>query len=543
MHIEIQVALNFVISYLYNKLPRRRVNIFGEELEKALKDKFQGHWYPEKPFKGSAFRCLKTGDPIDAVLERAARESGVPISDILENLPHELSVWVDPGEVSYRIGEKGAVKILYSENSDNQEDNSSADGEVNKTFNPEAQCFRPIDAVNTSMNNLSLSPKTSPMAGSSPLSATSNSPTYKGSPNPMTAAGVNNVPFLQRSQAPLTFTTATFAQTKFGSTKLKTNSKRSNNTSYRMSPTEFSNYIKQRAMQQQQIHHGHGHSPNGAGGPVQPGSHFGPIGPVSPARSLSPNPLSLGLGQNGGGDPFYFPNMTIGMYPQFNNHHRNLFDATHFHGTESNGLFAPTNNGVGHGKFNNYLEPHSFYNMSGNLHMAQQHQQPQSPIAINGGGGGVIGGPGHHVIGNVKNSNENITTSGKDSAGSGNVSVTVNSNSNNNNAANITVTVTNGTTNDSTAVSPVPRDAAVTTSPNTDRQNTANAVAAVAVAAVTASAAANNSNSSSSNNSTPQESSTAASTSNAAANSKIIDGLNSFYSNATGSYQQLLVAN
>lgn len=51
MHIEVQVALNFVISYLYNKLPRRRVNIFGEELEKALKDKFQGHWYPEKPFK------------------------------------------------------------------------------------------------------------------------------------------------------------------------------------------------------------------------------------------------------------------------------------------------------------------------------------------------------------------------------------------------------------------------------------------------------------------------------------------------------------
>lgn len=53
MHIEIQVALNFVISYLYNKLPRRRVNIFGEEVEKALKHKFQGHWYPDKPFKVS----------------------------------------------------------------------------------------------------------------------------------------------------------------------------------------------------------------------------------------------------------------------------------------------------------------------------------------------------------------------------------------------------------------------------------------------------------------------------------------------------------
>lgn len=57
MHVEIQVALNFVISYLYNKLPRRRVNLFGEELEKALKDRFLGHWYPEKPFK-VGYICL-----------------------------------------------------------------------------------------------------------------------------------------------------------------------------------------------------------------------------------------------------------------------------------------------------------------------------------------------------------------------------------------------------------------------------------------------------------------------------------------------------
>lgn len=63
--------------------------------------------------QGSAYRCLKTGDPIDSVLERAAQESGVPISDILENLPSELSVWVDPGEVSFRIGEKGAVKVSF----------------------------------------------------------------------------------------------------------------------------------------------------------------------------------------------------------------------------------------------------------------------------------------------------------------------------------------------------------------------------------------------------------------------------------------------
>lgn len=257
MHLEVQVALNFVISYLYNKLPRRRVNIFGEELEKALKDKFQGHWYPDKPFKGSAFRCLKTGDPIDKVLERAARESGVPIQDILENLPQELAVWVDPGEVSYRIGEKGAVKVLFSDKGDPQDENS-ADREVTKTFNPEAQCFRPIESVGCSLSNLSLSPKSitpfaaaaqqPPAAAVGPqlpttqasgnqqplsnslghLSSSSSAPSptslgnsYKGSPSPVPS-------FIPRTTTPLTFTTATFAQTKFGSTKLKTSSKRAN---------------------------------------------------------------------------------------------------------------------------------------------------------------------------------------------------------------------------------------------------------------------------------------------------------------------------
>ncbi|XP_055297962.1 protein Tob2-like [Sitodiplosis mosellana] len=329
MHIEVSVALNFVISYLYNKLPRRRVNIFGEELEKALKDKFQGHWYPEKPFKGSAFRCLKTGDPTDAVLERAARESGVPISDILENLPNELSVWIDPGEVSYRIGEKGTIKILISESHDrHSEDTSSADREVTKTFNPEAQCFRPIDAVSSSLSALSLSPKTSPQNspptsapspansannymknrnGSPGTSSSNNSNGGGGNANGNgngngnsngngSSNGVGNS-FLPRSHAPLTFTTASFAATKFGSTKLKTNSKRTNS---RMSPTEFSNYIKQRAIQQQSHHSHNGHNAMTPIGPTTNG-HLSSIGPVSPARSLSPNPLSVAIMNGGAG--------------------------------------------------------------------------------------------------------------------------------------------------------------------------------------------------------------------------------------------------
>ena len=46
-------------------------------------------------------RCLRITDPNDPVLQRAARESGNPVSDIIENLPADLAIWIDPGEVRW----------------------------------------------------------------------------------------------------------------------------------------------------------------------------------------------------------------------------------------------------------------------------------------------------------------------------------------------------------------------------------------------------------------------------------------------------------
>ncbi|XP_033893929.3 protein Tob1 [Acipenser ruthenus] len=224
MQLEIQVALNFIISYLYNKLPRRRVNIFGEELERQLKKKYEGHWYPDKPYKGSGFRCIHVGEKVDPVVEQAAKESGLDINDVRNNLPQDLSVWIDPFEVSYQIGEKGPVKVLYVD--DNNENASELDREIKNSFNPEAQVFMPI----------------SDPVGGSPVSS-SPSPPFGHS------AAVSPT-FMPRSNQPLTFTTATFAATKFGSTKMK-NSGRSNKVA-RTSPTNLglnvNNLLKQKAI-------------------------------------------------------------------------------------------------------------------------------------------------------------------------------------------------------------------------------------------------------------------------------------------------------
>ncbi|CAL8304676.1 unnamed protein product [Lota lota] len=203
MQLEIQVALNFIISYLYNKLPRRRVNIFGEQLERQLKNKYEGHWYPDKPFKGSGFRCIHVGEKVDPVVEQAAKESGLDLDDVRSNLPQDLSVWIDPFEVSYQIGEKGAVKVLYVD--DAGENGSELDKEIKNSFNPEAQVFMPIsDPAGASSESSSPSPPFGQSAAVSPS-------------------------FMPRSTQPLTFTTATFAATKFGSTKMKSSGRGNNN--------------------------------------------------------------------------------------------------------------------------------------------------------------------------------------------------------------------------------------------------------------------------------------------------------------------------
>nr|XP_033817602.1 protein Tob1 [Geotrypetes seraphini] len=223
MQLEIQVALNFIISYLYNKLPRRRVNIFGEELERLLKKKYEGHWYPDKPYKGSGFRCIHIGEKVDPVIEEAAKESGLDIDDVRGNLPQDLNVWIDPFEVSYQIGEKGQVKVLYVDDNNN-ESGYELDKEIKNSFNPEAQVFMPI---------------------SDPASSVSSSP----SPSFGNSASVSPT-FMPRSSQPLTFTTATFAATKFGSTKMKNSGR--NNKIARASPTNLglnvNNLLKQKTI-------------------------------------------------------------------------------------------------------------------------------------------------------------------------------------------------------------------------------------------------------------------------------------------------------
>lgn len=137
---------------------------------------------------------------------------------------------------------------------------------------------------------------------------------------------------------------------------------------------------------QQQLHQTH----NICNGPI------GPIGPSSPSRSLSPNAMSLGIQS----DPYYFPNMGLGMYPPQYNGARNLFDSSHFH-PDSGNMYPPN----GQNKFSSFVDGPNYYgvpqtqsnqmknvapNMNGPTNLPNQlngnnNPAPKSPIASPGG--------------------------------------------------------------------------------------------------------------------------------------------------------------
>ena len=47
--------------------------MLGEQMLEHLRIKFQGHWYPERPTKGSAYRSIRISkEKVDKVLVNAA---------------------------------------------------------------------------------------------------------------------------------------------------------------------------------------------------------------------------------------------------------------------------------------------------------------------------------------------------------------------------------------------------------------------------------------------------------------------------------------
>ncbi|XP_041339752.1 protein BTG2 [Pyrgilauda ruficollis] len=112
---EIAAAVGFVSGLLRTRgcVSEQQLQVFSGALREALTEHYRHHWFPEKPSKGSGYRCIRINQRMDPLISRAGGHVGLGLPQLFQLLPRELTLWVDPFEVCYRIGEDGSICVLY----------------------------------------------------------------------------------------------------------------------------------------------------------------------------------------------------------------------------------------------------------------------------------------------------------------------------------------------------------------------------------------------------------------------------------------------
>lgn len=116
MRLEIVSAADFLVHLLRlqtGQLSERQLEMFKGSLTEVLRHRYRDHWFPDRPNRGSGYRCIRINGKMDPVIAQAGANVGL-LPTVLHNLfPSELTMWIDPAEVSYRIGENGSICVLY----------------------------------------------------------------------------------------------------------------------------------------------------------------------------------------------------------------------------------------------------------------------------------------------------------------------------------------------------------------------------------------------------------------------------------------------
>ncbi|KAI8055650.1 hypothetical protein BDF22DRAFT_740947 [Syncephalis plumigaleata] len=171
---EISIAVEF-FTRIFRLTPQTpQYDAFAAALSASLQDRYEGRWHPTLH---SAHRAVTIfGGVADQVLL-------------------ELVVWVDPGEVAFRIGERGQPSTLYKEGGLNDSDSDgavriTAPGSVSTIPAPVAT------AAGVTSAKSSLSTALSPLGQAVMNASRNHAPMY----NPIAAAAANMNAFSQQQQ-------------------------------------------------------------------------------------------------------------------------------------------------------------------------------------------------------------------------------------------------------------------------------------------------------------------------------------------------------
>ena len=117
MKLEIESAVNFLTHLMRlsskKKISEQKLNRFSVCLQNILENRYKFHWYPERPFKGSGYRAIRIFHRMDPIIKQAGEQCGISPKLLTELLPLEMTIWIDPQEVSYRFGSDSSIHLIY----------------------------------------------------------------------------------------------------------------------------------------------------------------------------------------------------------------------------------------------------------------------------------------------------------------------------------------------------------------------------------------------------------------------------------------------
>ena len=165
---EINSAVNFlprIMNFRFSGISRQLIEKFIQSLTAVLLDHYNNHWFPDMPTKGSGYRCLRiVKHKMDPLFAKACRISGLTVEHLSKLLPPEFTMWIDPADVSYRIGENGSIGVVYHSQQASDSDSTgflssdeSSDGDDSSSEHPQvAQTACVSRATLQTFNNVNL---------------------------------------------------------------------------------------------------------------------------------------------------------------------------------------------------------------------------------------------------------------------------------------------------------------------------------------------------------------------------------------------------
>lgn len=145
---EISAAVVFITKIVRKSkyLNQEDVSQFSEQLARVLMSRFRNHWYEDNPSKGQGYRCIRVSadEPRDRALESAAEACGLDYNVL--NLPAEMTLWVDPREVTCRFGERGTCCTIATF----QHSDETSEGGLDRNGNPQIRIPSPTTLLELS---------------------------------------------------------------------------------------------------------------------------------------------------------------------------------------------------------------------------------------------------------------------------------------------------------------------------------------------------------------------------------------------------------